>query len=114
MGIAADVYAQELSSYNHGLPLWSPEPADAYEVRVGDVGYIDEDGQFHRLFNVTVDDSHPYNLDPETGEPCVPTDFHPLQFNSRLFSIKPKQFPPGPLPSRSVKSHEIGGSASVS
>ncbi|KAF7789085.1 hypothetical protein EIP86_000018 [Pleurotus ostreatoroseus] len=114
MGIASDVYAQELSSYNHGLPLWSPEPADAYEVRVGDVGYIDEDGQFHRLFNVTVDANHPYNVDPETGESCVPTDFHPLQFNSRLFSIKPKQFPPGPLPSRSVKSHEIGGSASVS
>ncbi len=113
MGIAADVYAQELGNYNHGLPLWSPEPADGFEIRVGDVGHIDEDGQFHRLFNVTVDASHPYNIDPDDGEPRVPTDFYPLRFNSRLFSVKPKQISAGPLPSKSVKSHEIGGSASA-
>lgn len=98
---AAQVYAQELSQYGHGLPLWTPEPADCHGICIGDVGYIDEDGQFHRLFNVTVDASHALNA---YG---VPEDFEPLRFPSRLLHAKDKQLPPGAITSKTVQKHEI-------
>ena len=72
MGVASDIYATELSRRGHGLPLWRPEPENDQQIRVGDVGWVDEDGQFHRLFNVTVGADDPYNADG------VPQDFEPL------------------------------------
>lgn len=107
MGLAADIYAEELSGSRHGLPLWSPEPADEYEARIGDVGYIDEDGQFHRLFNVTVGPDHPYNAGG------VPPDFEPLQFPLKLINVRDPLFSPSALISKNVTSHETSASASV-
>ena len=107
MGLAAGIYAQELYSYGHGLPLWTPEPADRYEVRIGDVGHIDEDGQFHRLFNVAVGEDHPLNEDG------VPVDFSPLKFNHRLLYSRDDRLPAGVITSKGMKSREAGGGASV-
>ncbi|KAF8076985.1 hypothetical protein FPV67DRAFT_1665219 [Lyophyllum atratum] len=48
----AQVYAQNLLSKRHGYPLWVPEPygnSVSYRtkgVRIGDVGYVTEDGAF--------------------------------------------------------------------
>ncbi|KAF7796004.1 hypothetical protein EIP86_007173 [Pleurotus ostreatoroseus] len=107
MGTAADVYAQELGIKNYGLPLWFPEPVDGHgEVRIGDVGFIHE-GQFHRLFNATVGQDHPYNRHG------VPTDFSPLNFQPQLLNIRHDYLEPGPISSKSVKSYHIGGSASA-
>ncbi len=112
MGIAADVFAEQLAHYGHGRPMWSPEPTEGpdykmREVRIGDVGHIDEDGAFHRLFNVTVDEDHPYN----SGG--VPDNFVPLKFNKRLLAVKPRLLDPGAYCSNSVKSKSVEGSASA-
>ncbi|KAF7796003.1 hypothetical protein EIP86_007172 [Pleurotus ostreatoroseus] len=107
MGAAADVYAQELGIKNYGRPLWCPEPADGYEVRIGDVGFVDEDGQFHRLFNATVGPDHPYN------QHGVPNDFFPLSFLPQLLNIRRDHLQPGPISSNSVNSYHIGGSVSA-
>lgn len=107
MGVASEVYAKELSSRKHGIPLWYPEPADQYEVRVGDVGHLDEDGQFHRLFNVTVGPDHPYNADG------VPQDFEPLQFNRRLFASHDNILPPQPITSNGTDASHIQANVSV-
>ena len=98
MILAAEVYAQQLWRFGHGAPLWSPEPAGLDpEVRVGDVGYIDDDGQFHRLFNATVDADHPINAGG------VPQDFEPLGLPPELITIKPDQLEAGPITSDGVK-----------
>ena len=105
---SATVYINELCRYGHGIPLWTPEPSDGGdEVRIGDVGDIDDDGQFHRLFNVTVEAEHPIN----GGE--VPRDFQPLNLPTPLISIKPNQFAPGPITSKGVRTNEfqVQGSA---
>ncbi|KAF7789117.1 hypothetical protein EIP86_000052 [Pleurotus ostreatoroseus] len=107
MGTAAQVYAQELEVLNLGHPMWYPEPADQYEVRIGDVGFFDEDGQFHRLFNATVGENHPYN---QNG---VPEGFHPVSVEKSLIQIRRNHLPSGPISSRSVKSHKVDASASV-
>ncbi|EKM58770.1 uncharacterized protein PHACADRAFT_85684 [Phanerochaete carnosa HHB-10118-sp] len=104
MGIAAEVLAQQLYHYGHGRALWTPEPADG-DVYIGDVGYVDEDGAFQRLFNVTVDADHPLN---RAG---VPENFVPLRFNKRLLQLKPSYISPMPFCSKSVKSHKLDGHA---
>ncbi|GJE85152.1 WD40 repeat domain-containing protein [Phanerochaete sordida] len=51
----SSIYAQALTTtLSHGYPLWWPEPLETGEIQIGDVGYIDENGVFVRLFN-TVD-----------------------------------------------------------
>ncbi|OBZ74764.1 hypothetical protein A0H81_05695 [Grifola frondosa] len=50
MSAAWDVYAEQLFFLKHGLPLWAPEPTNAGEVLIGDVGYV-YNGGFYRLFN---------------------------------------------------------------
>ena len=56
----AAVYAEELSHVGHGIPMWHPEPLSNGQVELGDVGILNGNG-FHRLFNVLVDDHHPWN-----------------------------------------------------
>ena len=107
MVLSATVYAEELYSFGHGLPLWTPEPDGPYEVRIGDVGHIDEYGQFHRLFNVTVGPDHPYNEDG------VPQNFERLTFHPKLLHLQDKQLLPGPIMSKGVKKNELGASAGV-
>ena len=99
---SATVYINELCRFGHGIPLWTPEPSgDDDEVRIGDVGYIDDDGQFHRLFNATVDSEHPVNGG------AVPRDFQPLALPTPLIIIKPNHFVPGPITSKGVRTHEV-------
>ena len=101
-----DTYARELEHFSHGYPLWDPEPYFAGEVHIGDVGYIEE-GQFHRLFNVTVGPDHPYNEDG------VPQNFERLTFHPKLLHLQDKQLLPGPIMSKGVKKNELGASAGV-
>lgn len=103
MGRAAEIYAQQLFRYQHGHALWMPEPSDDKEIRIGDVGYIDEDGQFHRLFNATVGQCHPYNAGG------VPVDFQILPVEPRSIQIKNNFMQPGALSSASVTSSTVGG-----
>ncbi|KAI0340054.1 hypothetical protein BDW22DRAFT_434720 [Trametopsis cervina] len=73
MSSAAEIYALELSSRGHGLPLWIPEPTESGEVLIGDVGYVWR-GAFYRLFNVTRSRDDPINKND------VPDDFKVLQY----------------------------------
>lgn len=102
MGKAAEVLAEQLDYLAHGRALWTPEPLHG-DVYVGDVGHIDEDGAFRRLFNVTVDENHPLN------KKGVPHGFTPLQLKEHLVSINPSFLPPQAFCSRSVKSRKIAG-----
>lgn len=97
MGIAANVYAEQLITRGHGWPLWVPEPSKEGEVLIGDVGYI-YDGAFFRLFNVIYPEDH------EVNNGGVPEGFVPLKFNQRLHSVQDPFLPAGPLCSRSVQS----------
>ena len=106
----ANVYVDELSRYGQGIPLWCPEPPDGHlGVEIGDVGYIDEDGQFHRLFNATVEAEHPLNAG------VVPQDFERLIIPPQCIAVKPNYFRAGPITSKGVRVNEMGvhGSAQV-
>lgn len=58
------VYREQLTSKYHGLALWNPNPVeglyDCGHVSIGDVGYLC-DGDFIRMFNVTLPWDHPSN-----------------------------------------------------
>lgn len=66
-----DVYAKILTHTEpkRGYPLWSPKPL--YELssedwkpdlRIGDVGVVDADGNFNTFFNICRPANHPINL----------------------------------------------------
>ena len=63
----AQVYARELLLKRHGYPLWYPEPygySVTYRtkgVRIGDVGYVTQDGGFETLFNIRASAQDPIN-----------------------------------------------------
>ena len=86
--LAARVYSEELYDYKHGLPLWTPSSPDG-EIFIGDVGYVDDQDSFRRLFNATVGHDHPCN---PLG---VPTGFVPLEYPSHLLKLTPDHFEEG-------------------
>ena len=107
MCLSATVYAELLSRYGHGHPLWNPEPSEGLDgsvrdVQLGDVGYIDAYGGFRRLFNITVDAQHELNAGG------VPIGFTPIAFNQSLKRQREDALGPGPLCSEGVNSREIG------
>jgi hypothetical protein len=73
----AQVYASQLLLKRHGYPLWVPEPygySVAYRtkgIRIGDVGYVTQDGGFETLFNIRASAQDPVNRRgvPENFEP---------------------------------------------
>lgn len=113
MGRAAKIFAEQLGIFHYGHPLWYPEPTSGldgkeHEVHIGDVGYIDEDGAFCRLFNITFDADHPLNRGG------VPGGFAPLSFDhNRLIKIKKNFLNPGPLCSRSVNGRQLDAHAAA-
>jgi len=79
------IYQEQLSSINHGLALWKPNPEGLYgRVSIGDVGYMNE-GAFIRMFNVTLpwdDESNKTFGDP----------FHYEPLSSKSFTIRSETF----------------------
>ena len=71
-----NVYREQLTSKYHGIALWHPNPVaglyDCGHVSIGDVGYMC-DGDFMRMFNVTL----PWD-DPSNQKLGIPKDFKPL------------------------------------
>lgn len=79
---AWDIYAEELSSKGHGIPLWSPEPHQDREVQIGDVGLI-QSGEFQSIFNACSGKAYwdsLYGLDEIT----------PFSYNKHIVSEKPR------------------------
>ena len=67
------IYREQLSSLNHGLALWNPNPVENLHkkpghVSIGDVGYLDN-GAFIRVFNVTLPWDDPSNRLHWRGKP---------------------------------------------
>lgn len=113
MGKASDTYVQQLEHHGYGIPLWYPMPpldgegVQPAEACMGDVGFVDDDGVFHRFFNAMVDADHSLNQ----GE--VPDGFRPLCLNKRLISTEPHFLDAVPITSKSIKSRDIGANAGV-
>ncbi|KAI0642071.1 hypothetical protein C8Q79DRAFT_918179 [Trametes meyenii] len=107
METACDVYTRLLCERGYGHPLWFPEPSQAGEVMLGDVGYID-DGGFSRIFNATLPPEDPAN---HLG---VPEGYTPLEYPAYVVKDRPNALSPGPLCSKSVSVTEIGGYVSTS
>jgi hypothetical protein len=65
----SNVYRVQLSSLHRGYALWNPNPVKKTynRVSIGDVGYVNNTGTFHRMFNVTLEWDHPSNK--KLGEP---------------------------------------------
>lgn len=112
MGLAATVYAQQLSSFQHGHPLWLPEPTvyvnnRTREVHPGDVGYFDEDGGFISLFNITVP------AEDELNSAGVPESFQPVEYNKNL-TLKREGYlqPAKPICSESVRVLDVTANVS--
>ena len=93
----ARVYAEELGALGRGVPLWYPEPSQTGEVEIGDVGFL-YNGGFHRLFNITQPESHPWNSNG------VPEGFVPLKMDKRWCKdVREDDLPEGLLQSESIK-----------
>ncbi|EMD31093.1 hypothetical protein CERSUDRAFT_120141 [Gelatoporia subvermispora B] len=108
------VYADQLYSLGHGMPLWLPEPTQQEgelpepEVQIGDVGYLHKGG-FFRLFNISRPLGDPLN---RRGCPGGPS-YQSFQLNTTATYDLPNAIPPGSLYSRSMKEISVGAGAAV-
>jgi hypothetical protein len=72
-----NVYQEQLSSQYLGIALWNPNPVkrlyDCGHISIGDVGYLC-DGDFIRMFNVTL----PWN-DPSNTKLGKPEEYKTLE-----------------------------------
>ena len=88
----AHVYTRNLLLAGHGCPLYVPEPTGhsaVYRtkgVRIGDVGFVTEDGLFQMLFNIRAPAQDPIN--------CygVPNDFEQLPLGLVFTEAIPSYF----------------------
>lgn len=102
-----ELYSVKLSHLNLGYALFEPDPNGAYDhVRVGDVGYISDDGKFIKIFNAF----HAVDA-PENSNSEFPNAFEPIaQKYQKIDKLGPLS--PGLRLSESVRA--VGGSLSVS
>ncbi|KAL5514144.1 hypothetical protein ACEPAG_2905 [Sanghuangporus baumii] len=104
--IPHELYAWQLQCLNYGYALFEPNPNGAYDfVRVGDVGYVSEDGKFMKLFNAFSDPGSPENLAAR-----LPDNFQPIDSTFRE-TDRLEPLPPGCRRSQNVRT--LGGSLSM-
>ena len=105
----SEIYASQLVHLGYGHPLWYPEPDLVGEIKIGDVGYID-DGKFIRLFNACRTERDGINT--KRG---VPGGFVPLKFPDEQILKQDNIVNPGkPLRSDSVQEAKFNAGAGVS
>lgn len=99
--LAAQVYADQLRSLRHGEPLWQPEPSKRGEVRIGDVGFVN-DGRFHLLFNAI--------HGPSDESSALPEGFEKLVYDEEyLEDTNERYIPPIPICSSSIVESKLEG-----
>jgi len=107
----SEVYRVQLlsQSLSHGYALWNPEPVkNTYDkVSIGDVGYVNCQGSFHRMFNVTL----PWD-DPSNNKLGTPEQYQPLGWDP-FANIREKQFNKGDYYSPNVSSERNSENPSV-
>ncbi len=108
MGEAARIYAEELAKFKFGHALWWPEPTKDpngcdHDIEIGDVGYIDGDGAFHVLFNVTHDTDHPL-----CAGHFLDGVFEPLRYDRDSVERKERFLTPeNPVCGSTVSEHQV-------
>ncbi|KAL5480314.1 hypothetical protein ACEPAI_1584 [Sanghuangporus weigelae] len=102
-----ELYALKLQCLDLGYALFEPNPNGSYDfVRIGDVGYISEDGKFMKLFNAFSDRNSQTNAGAH-----FPEEFEPMELMHRE-QDRLEPISPGCRRSQSVRM--IGGSLSIS
>ncbi|KAL5500947.1 hypothetical protein ACEPAH_9334 [Sanghuangporus vaninii] len=102
-----ELYALKLQCLDLGYAVFEPNPNGSYDfVRIGDAGYISEDGKFMKLFNAFSD----RNSQANTGS-HFPEEFEPMELMHRE-QDRLEPISPGCRRSQSVR--VIGGSLSIS
>jgi hypothetical protein len=103
------MFARQLLLKRHGYPLWVPEPhgySVAYRtkgIRIGDVGYVTQDGGFETLFNIRASADDPIN---QRG---VPDNFEPIDVGEYDIIHTPQYHEPGVvIPSVSARKVPFG------
>ncbi|KAL4245182.1 hypothetical protein ABKN59_009891 [Abortiporus biennis] len=94
MGLAADIYADQLSYLKHGHPQWRPEPMEREPPMIGDLGHL-LDGQFRRLFCCARPPKH------ELSE-MSPRNFYQLQYDKNLLVNRERAIDPGTVQGKNV------------
>ena len=104
----SEIFARKLSSIQHGLPLWYPEPHGSGEVHIGDVGYIN-DGAFIRVLNVkgNPSDTDKIHVFWKRESPSLET----LHDTSLRLDSRDAAIAPGHLTSRGVTRTKVEASA---
>ena len=101
-----EVYRNELLKLGQGYPIYEPDPSGRYDrIRVGDVGFIDEFGFFHSIFNVFREAT---DINQRYG---TPRDFVPLR-GPACETYRRTPLRAGPMHSAHVRT--IGGSIGTS
>lgn len=76
-----DVYSKHLLRSGYGYPLRTPEPMSTlppkyqdHGLQIGDVGIVDDDGQFDVLFNICRREDNPIQSHgvPKNFQPVLP------------------------------------------
>ena len=106
-------YANDLSTLDQGYALWTPEPQEAGEVHIGDVGFVDRDGAFMRLLNVREKDPR-YGEYKVTWWPHQATGVEPLEEAKIRIKKILNPLAPGQYHSRGVEATSVEASASGS
>ncbi|KAL5512442.1 hypothetical protein ACEPAG_3434 [Sanghuangporus baumii] len=102
-----ELYALKLQCLDLGYALFEPNPNGSYDfVRIGDVGYISEDGKFMKLFNAFSGRDSQANTVSH-----FPEEFEPMELMHRE-QDRLEPISPGCRRSQSVRM--IGGSLSIS
>ena len=103
---AAEIYANELIPWRLGMPMWCPEPPVGGEVKLADVGFI-QDGLFCRLFNAVTGGGEGNN--PAT----LPAGFEPVNIPEHLIRKLPNYLPQSPISSQTTREVDVVLSAYV-
>ena len=76
----SNVYRDQLSALSHGIALWDPNPPKLLydKVSIGDVGYLNQEGTFIRMFNVMLPWDDLSNQTVGKPEPYDPLDCGPF------------------------------------
>ena len=108
MDTAWNIYAKQLMPLGFGYPLWGPEPdPDLGEVRIGDVGYLQE-GYFCVLFNTMRGADDPVN-----SRKGVPEGFETFNPPNSMLIRRPNVITHPRLHSKNLQSMELSAGATT-
>jgi hypothetical protein len=100
----SSVYRVQLSSLHRGYALWNPNPMkEIYDrISIGDVGYVNNKGIFHRMFNVTLEWDNSLNSKLGQPDPYERLDCGPFVNTSEMHFDKGDYYTPNVSSERNI------------